>query len=773
MSNIIGGKKQKEIDMAGITVHTRQLFELNIKAQDAVREFALHDVDEKEEIEKKRIAMHDAFTELYQGIATFGEKIMGDEFDISYLRDRLNSAEDETKQQLEQALEQLIVHMQKSLADVWMAKTMSWLHQAAAVSGPFVEGEHTDKIKSAANHLAGVYTMLEKPFAAIPLKIDGTQKLRRVALGYKAHSLISENKETEKSELAEILGKNKLAEAEFYDEFLNELIGLESSFRQAFNPFDELIWRDILSSFIFEQATSLYNEAIPHMKKSKAYDKARMELLTSWKRNTSGLSEVYLAMTYNDIADAQMRAGNLEDASKLYMSSSEAFGRAEKAFRKVTALEGNADQSKNDMEHKKAQAMFCHAEATVQTFSELLSIDNKEEALITLKEIFDDMKKAEELSKTRELTGAIKENLRIFSFLEELLTKKDVDLSSIQGQIEFAKDLRKTGLVEDVNKALDEASKQLGKSPVDALEAIREALTSLGILLSLETADEEVTKLRNRTLAILNNVKYFIQFQVSGQLPPGVKFILSRILENLHAAEAATYYKVIGEDEPAAELTDLGRLALATGFASEAQLFARQAEQWAFRSQIERTSTFQRLESEVLKYDDEDVIQKVIKAHDAAISRIKQAIASFASAGSELGTVEGEEIRKRNNIEAQVTQLQGVVMKYKGDLSRLEGAKSDFMAEFHSKKGERSIAQKHYSDASDLLREAVGNYTVAAKVFQSVGDSQAAQTVDSRAKVADLLARGVWDNRARLQRDQDPSYKADQELIALYQGGTQ
>ncbi len=63
-------------------------------------------------------------------------------------------------------------------------------------------------------------------------------------------------------------------------------------------------------------------------------------MIKSWKQNTAGLSEVYLAMTYNDIADAQMRAGNLEDASKLYQVSSDAFGRAEKCFQRGASAPG-------------------------------------------------------------------------------------------------------------------------------------------------------------------------------------------------------------------------------------------------------------------------------------------------------------------------------------------------------------------------------------------------------------------------------------------------
>lgn len=46
-----------------VTVYTSRLFELNIMAQDAVREFALHDIDDTEGLEKKRVAMHDAFTQ--------------------------------------------------------------------------------------------------------------------------------------------------------------------------------------------------------------------------------------------------------------------------------------------------------------------------------------------------------------------------------------------------------------------------------------------------------------------------------------------------------------------------------------------------------------------------------------------------------------------------------------------------------------------------------------------------------------------------------------
>jgi hypothetical protein len=776
LSNVLPSSKKKEskdkMDADDTTIFTSLLFELNIRAQDAVREFSLHDIDDREGLERKRIDMHDAFTELYDKIASFNEQIMIDDFDLAYLRNRAAQSEGEVKEQLEAALEELKVQAQTNLADVWMARVMAWLHQAAAASGPFVEEEHEDKEKSASKHLAAVYTMLEKPFSAVPQKVDGTQKLRRVALGMQAYTLLKESHEAKDEELTSILGKNKSAEAEFYDEFLNELIGQESTFRQAFNPFDELIWRDIISSFIFEKATDLYNEAIPHFQKKREL-KERLAMMMSWKQNTAGLSEVYLAMTYTDIADAQMRAGNLEDASKLYQVASDAFGRAEKCFREVLALQTNAEQSRLDKEQKKAQSLYCSVEASVYTLSELIQVNNKAEANLVLKDIFKNLEKAEKLAKTRELTSAIKEDLKTYQFVKELLKKrkkKTDDISSIIDQIEFAKDLRKTGLIQAVSKELDEAAALMASNPADALDSIREGLNSLGILLSLEAEDQEVGNLRNRTLALLNNVKYMIQFQLSANLDHGVKFIMSRILENLHAAEAASYYKVLGEKGPADELTDLGRLALATAFASEAQVYSRQSEQWSFRAQIERVDALHKLDDELAQLEDEDSIEDALEVHDGAISRIKQTVASFESAANELDSVKGAVLRQKNNVEAQVKQLQGVVMKFKGDLSRILGAKSDFMAEYMFKTGERSKAKMHYSDANDQLREAVGNYTVAAQVFQQVGDGQAAQNVDNRAKTTDLLARSVWDNRQRLERDQDPSQKGEAELIALYLG---
>ena len=780
MSNVLPGSKKKasvpeekeEEDTTAI--YTSLLFELNIKAQDAVRDFSLHDIDDRAGLEQKRIEMHDAFTELYDTIATFNEQIIVDEFDLAYLRNRASQSEGENKEQLENALEDLKVQSQKNIADVWMARVMAWLHQAAAASGPFVEEEHEDKLKSASKHMAAIYTMLERPFSATPSKVDGTQKLRRVALGMQAYSLLKESLETDDAELNSILGKNKSAEAEFYDEFLNELVGQESTFRQAFNPFDELVWRDIISSFIFEQATDLYNEAIPYFGKRREY-REQVSMMKAWKQNTAGLCEVYLAMTYTDIADAQMRAGNLEDASKLYNVASEAFSRAEKCFREVIALQTNAEQSRIDKEQKKAQSLYCSVEAAVRTLSDLIVINNKTEANIVLKDIFGKLEKAEKLAKTRELTSAIKEDLKTYTFVKELLAKrkrKTDSISSIIDQIDFAKDLRKTGLIQDVAKDLDEAEAQMANNPAEALDSIREGLNSLGLLLSLEAEDEEVGNLRNRTLALLNNVKYMIQFQVSSNLDHGVKFIMSRILENLHAAEAASYYKIIGEKEPAEELTDLGKLALATAFASEAQVYSRQSEQWSFRAQVERMNAFRRLDDELAQLEDDNPIEDALEVHDGAISRIKQAVASFESAANELDSVKGKEIRMKNNVEIQVKQLQGVVMKFRGDLSRIQGAKSDFIAEYMFKTGEKSKAKIHYSEANDELREAVGNYTVAAQVFQQLGDNQAAQNVDGRAKTTDLLARSVWDNRQRIERDQEPTEKGETELIALYLGSS-
>ena len=777
MSNLRPSSKKKKgdsTDTDDAIIYTSLLFELNIKAQDSVREFALQDIDYKQTVEKKRMNMHDAYTNLYNSIAAFNEQIMITDFDITYLRNRIAQSEGEVRDQLENALEEVLAESQNNLADVWMARVMAWLHQAAAASGPFVEEEDVSKHRSASKHLAGIYTMLEKPFSAIPHKVDGTQKLRRVALGVVAYNLLKESHEAEDDELTTILGNNKSAEAEFYDEFLNELIGQESTFRQAFNPFDELLWRDIISSFIFEQATDLYNEAIPLFKKKREH-KEKLSMVKSWKQNTAGLSEVYLAMTYNDIADAQMRGGNLEDASKLYQVASDAFGRAEKCFREVIALQTNAEQSRLDKEQKKAQSLFCSVEANVHTLTELIKVNNKSEANLVLKDIFKHLQKADKLAKTHELTSAIKEEMKTYTFVKEQLKKKkgkNADISGLIDQIDFAKDLRKTGLIQDVGKSLDEASAVMTSNPADALDAIREGLNSLGILLSLEAEDEEVGELRNRTMAFLNNVKYMIQFQLSSKLQQGVKFIMSRILENLHAAEAASYYKVIGEKENAEELMDLGKLALATAFASEAQVYSRQSEQWAFRSQIERLNAFRKIEDEIAMLEEDDPIEDALEIHDETISRIKQTVASFEAAANELDSVVGEGIRTKNNVDGQVKQLQGVVMKFKGDLSRILGAKNDFIAEYMFKTGKKSKAKRHFSDANDLLREAVGNYTVAAQVFQQVGDTQAAQNVDSRAKTTDLLARNIWDNRQRIDRDQDPTEKGEPELVALYLGTT-
>lgn len=774
MSNVLpGSKKPRQADDEDDPpIYTSLLFELNLKAQDAVRDFSLHDIDDKDGIEVKRIAMHDAFTELYDTIASFSQQIMVGDFDMAYLRNRVAQSDGEIKKQLESALEELENQTERNLADVWKARVMAWLHQAAAASGPFVENEHDDIQRNASKYLAKVYTMLEKPFTAIAQKVDGTQKLRRVALGLQAYNLLKESLDDDDAELTLILGKNKSAEAEFYDEFLNELIGQESTFRQAFNPFDELIWRDILSSFIFEQATDFYNEAIPLFKKNRE-NKQRLAVIMSWKSNTAGLSEVYLAMTYTDIADAQMRAGNLEDASKLYQVASEAFGRAEKCFREVLALQTNAEQSMIDKEQKKAQSLLCSAESSVRLLTELLQLNNKPEAKKVLNEIFKNLRKAEKLAKTRELTGAIQGDLKTYSFVEDLLKKKrDNDISGIIAQIQFAKDLRKTSLIQEISKAMDETRLEMSKNPSDSLDSIREGLDTLGILLSLDIEDEEVGDLRNKSLALLNNVKYMIQFQQSAQLEQGVKFILSRILENLHAEEAASYYKIIGDKSAALELVDLGKLALATAFASEAQSYSKQSEQLAFRAQIERLNAFQKLTDElsILEEEEEDPMEEALEIHDGTITKLKQTVASFEAAANELDSVKGEMIRLKNNVEAQVKQLQGVVMKFKGDLSRLEGAKNDFMGEYLFMKGEKSKAKIYFSDANDQLREAVGNYTVAAQVFQQVGDAQSAQNVDTKAKTTDLLARSIWDNRQRIDRDQEPTTKGETELAALYLG---
>jgi hypothetical protein len=99
------GEKAKSVT-EDIDVYTSKLYDLNIHAQDAVRDFALHDIDDMEGVEKKRIAMHDAFTDLYNEIATFSEEIRGEDFDIAYLRERIEYAEEDAKEQLEIALKE-------------------------------------------------------------------------------------------------------------------------------------------------------------------------------------------------------------------------------------------------------------------------------------------------------------------------------------------------------------------------------------------------------------------------------------------------------------------------------------------------------------------------------------------------------------------------------------------------------------------------------------------------------------------------------------------
>jgi GMP synthase PP-ATPase subunit len=78
--------KPAETEEEEVTVYASRLFELNLMAQDAVREFALHDIDDTEGLEKKRVTMHDAFTELYDEAAGFIEAAMSQEFDVAYLR---------------------------------------------------------------------------------------------------------------------------------------------------------------------------------------------------------------------------------------------------------------------------------------------------------------------------------------------------------------------------------------------------------------------------------------------------------------------------------------------------------------------------------------------------------------------------------------------------------------------------------------------------------------------------------------------------------------
>jgi hypothetical protein len=94
VSNVIPRRDEKdEVDLEGIEVYTQQLMELNAESQDAVRDFALHDIDDQEGIERELLEMHDTMTKLYDQVARFSEDIMTEDFDMAYLRERISQAE--------------------------------------------------------------------------------------------------------------------------------------------------------------------------------------------------------------------------------------------------------------------------------------------------------------------------------------------------------------------------------------------------------------------------------------------------------------------------------------------------------------------------------------------------------------------------------------------------------------------------------------------------------------------------------------------------------
>ncbi len=96
--------RKKNAPSSEVEVYTSRLYELNAAAQEAVRDFSLHDIDDMEGLEKKRLRMHDAFTTLYDELAVFSETLMGEDFDLAFIRNRLATAEGEAKEQLERAM---------------------------------------------------------------------------------------------------------------------------------------------------------------------------------------------------------------------------------------------------------------------------------------------------------------------------------------------------------------------------------------------------------------------------------------------------------------------------------------------------------------------------------------------------------------------------------------------------------------------------------------------------------------------------------------------
>ncbi|MGV9103366.1 MAG: hypothetical protein ACOC3C_04555, partial [Candidatus Thorarchaeota archaeon] len=172
-----------------VTLYSNIFFELNLEIQDAVRDFILHDIDDIEGVERKRIQMHNAFTNLYQEMARFGQEVIAESFDTEFLRKAIEQAHPEVKEQMQAALEDLVQQEKSQLAEIWMSKVLAWVHQSAAASSPFVAETNQDSKRKALLLMADIYTLLEKPFSAVPSKVDGTQKLRSVALGDKAHSL--------------------------------------------------------------------------------------------------------------------------------------------------------------------------------------------------------------------------------------------------------------------------------------------------------------------------------------------------------------------------------------------------------------------------------------------------------------------------------------------------------------------------------------------------------------------------------------------------------
>ncbi len=758
------------------TLYTDIILQLEETAQKSIHDFATHDVSDLEGLEKKRKKMHEDFFNIYSKILDLIRIVRSEiQFDIDFTSKRFSFTKNEQEQsQIKQALEKLKIEYSNNLSIEWRFRVFAWAHKHATTKGIFIDELNEDAQKESIRLLSDLYNMLDLPFSTIVSKTDGAQKLRQVAITYKVKSLLEANKAADDKEISDIVTKNYISEGEFYDDYLNELLEDESILRGAFNPYDDILWKDILSIFAYEEAMKKYENAINSLENSAQFGKREQELVKQWKTNVEGLIHIYKAALYSDIANIQIEIGNYSNAGLMFKKSAEEFNNAKEVFKREPQLKDNAERAQKDGEGIFAEGLLAEAVSYEKDFEKAIQEGDREKANELIDKILKNLDEAGNLNSSSEISRAIEEDKRTYTFIKDMIKNTEQDIKSIKQQLDFARGLRKTGLIQTIESLIKDTEKDMERNPSEALNSIKKALKNLGLLEIMVPDDEKTKLLSNHIQALSNHVKYLIQYEISSKVSSQIIFVISRIIEYLTLKDAAKYYRKIKNTDKAEQLEDFANLALSTAYTTEANIFLKNSEQSTFNARVIREQTMEELKDidkvNITQEKITSILSEAEKLHDAVIESATKCLMAFKKTAEQLKKIKTEKIKQQNNTEIQLQQLEIYMIKLEADINRFNAAKEILIGEVYAKKKDLLKAGRYFSKATDYLRTASQMYGNSANKLSMIGQGKLAESIAAKAQSANFLSRITWDNRQKAQQQQKIRFFSDVELNELYEG---